>query len=264
MSNLKRYEVYKKESSGNKSFIVILVLILLSLISVGVYFDGVKPIKRALKIGKTEPIETSFIFKKKEVKKEPIIKKEKPIKKVKPKPKKKPIDLTKVKTTKKEVKKEPEKPKTDEKPVKRVFGVKKIYSTGLGTGGSMDDAVVNKLGNTVNKKYDEVKATKKELKGNIVPFEKLTKKPSLNMDFIPKPEYTKEMIKKGVEGVIRAKILINEKGNVTEVEILNDLGYGSAKSVKDACFKLKFNPALVDGEPVSVFYVLKFRLELRT
>ena len=254
MSNLKRYEIYEKDKSGyDKHFFAILVVIVASLVALAAFFKTVKPIRRIVNRN-NKSIQASFLFKKKVVEKP----KPKPKKKV---VKKKPIDLTKTKIVKKEVVKEPEKKVV--KPVKRVFGIKKVYSSGLGSGGSMDDAVVNKLGNTVNKDYDTTKATKKELKGDLVPLAKISRMPQLDMKFKVKPEYTKQMIDNEVEGIIKAKILIDVDGSVKEVKVLNDLGFGSKKSVREACYKLKFKPALEDGVPVAVRITIKFNLQLR-
>jgi len=257
VSRLSHYEHYhdEKKSFIDKLFILILFSVVSMLIVIGVYFKGIKPLVK--KYQERKNIETSFLFQKKRVKKvlpKPIFKK-KIIKK------KKPIDLTKKPIIKK---KEEEIIKPKKEKVKKIFGVKKVYSSGLGNGGSMNDAVVNKVGNTINKDFDKIKAKPKDLKGEIVSIAKISRQPVLNRNTLIKPKYTKAMTENGIEGIIKAKILIDIDGKVKKVNILNTLGYGSGKQVEKSCYKLKFKPAMEEGIPRAVWIIIKFNLQLRS
>ncbi len=67
----------------------------------------------------------------------------------------------------------------------------------------------------------------------------------------PKPRYPRMAIKRGIEGSVVVKILINEQGLPYDVSILKSSGF---KVLDEAAIKTamqwKFSPALVDGKPV--------------
>ncbi|MDD5675158.1 MAG: energy transducer TonB, partial [Chitinivibrionales bacterium] len=142
--------------------------------------------------------------------------------------------------------------------VRRVYGLRRVYSTGLGAGGSVSEAVIGKLGNTLNTPIDTFKATKAETKGAIVPITTITSTPEIIT--IVKPEYTKEMKDARIEGAIRANLLIDVDGRVKDVRILNDLGYGTKERAREAFLQWTFKPALRDGVAVAVWisYSIRF------
>ncbi|MBN1131415.1 MAG: energy transducer TonB [Chitinispirillaceae bacterium] len=145
--------------------------------------------------------------------------------------------------------------------VRRVYGLRKVYSTGIGADGDAADAVVGKLGNTLNTDIDTVTATEEELKGKIAPVTTVHAMPRFKVRI--KPEYSKAMIENGIQGVIMARLLVDTDGKVKKVSILDDLGYGSKQKVYEACWKLVFEPAtLRDGTPVAVWLNVPFRFEL--
>ncbi len=178
-----------------------------------------------------------------------------------PKPivKQEPIDLTKdpkLNATKTVV---VEKKET----LREVYGLKKVYSVGLGASGSGEesDAIVSKLGNTLEKEPDTLKATDEEIKGAVTSVATVTTKPVLERAV--KPDYTDEMKQNRVQGVISARILVDIDGEVKRVEVLNDLGFGTKEAVEKACKKLKFKPAMEGDTPVSTWIVFKFRFVLQ-
>ena len=105
--------------------------------------------------GSRKPRQVSFIIEEKKKPAEPA-----PIRKATPRArngsprfrkKREPIDLTKnpLLNQKVEDAKPPNPPDADGTPVRRVYGLRKVYSTGLGEGGAAADAVIGKLGNTL-------------------------------------------------------------------------------------------------------------------
>jgi TonB family protein len=171
----------------------------------------------------------------------------------------KPIDLTKdpkLNATKTVV---VEKKET----LREVYGLKKVYSVGLGAGGSGDgsDAIVSKLGNTLEKDPDTLKATEEEIKGAVTSVATVTSKPVIEVAV--KPEYTEEMKRNRVQGVVSARILVDIDGAVKRIEVLNDLGFGTKEAVEKACKELKFKPAMEGDTPVSTWIVFKFRFVLQ-
>ncbi|MBL8029462.1 MAG: energy transducer TonB [Fibrobacteres bacterium] len=178
-----------------------------------------------------------------------------------PKPvvKQKPVDLTKdpkLNATKTVVVEKKEQ-------LREVYGLKKVYAVGLGAGGSGDgsDAIVSKLGNTLEKDPDTIKATEQELKGPVTSVATVTTKPVIEKAV--KPEYTDEMKQNRVQGVVSARILIDIDGAVKRVEILNDLGFGTKEAVEKACQELRFKPAMEGDKPVATWIVFKFRFVLQ-
>jgi outer membrane biosynthesis protein TonB len=139
-----------------------------------------------------------------------------------------------------------------------VYGLRRVYSTGIGAGGSVSEAVIGKLGNTLNKEIDTLTPTPKDIKGQLVSITSISTAPRLKHDV--KPEYTKEMIAAKVEGVIKAELLVDIDGKVKEVRILNDLGYGTRERARNAFLQWEFDPAMRDGKPVATWisYSIRF------
>ena len=175
--------------------------------------------------------------------------------------KKEPVDLTHnpvLAQKVEEVKTEPPAPSPE--PVRKVYGLRKVYSTGLGDEGAASDAVIGKLGNTLNAPIDTFTPQKEELKGTVAPVTTVQKFPKLKVSV--QPLYSKEMIAHDIEGIIRANILVDVDGKVKKVIVLNDLGYGSKEEVYDACLKLVFDPAYRNNVPVAVWIPFSFTFEL--
>ena len=69
----------------------------------------------------------------------------------------------------------------------------------------------------------------------------------------------------GVEGVLAIRITINEKGEMIDAEIVRDIGAGCGKEALRVVKLLEkdgFNPAIKDGEPVNVRFILPIRFSL--
>jgi TonB family protein len=185
----------------------------------------------------------------------------KPVEKKAP-AKNEPIDLTKKPELNQKVDDvKPENPPvTNAPPVRRVYGLRKVYSTGIGAGGAASDAVIGKLGNTLAAPIDTFVASKAEVKGAVAPVTTIQTMPKRKNS--PMPEYTKEMRENRIQGVVRVNLLIDIDGRVKKAVVLDDLGYGSKEKVFEACLKLEFEPAMRNGEPVAVWYPFSFRFEL--
>lgn len=69
------------------------------------------------------------------------------------------------------------------------------------------------------------------------------------------PEYSEELQKKGVQGLVKLHIHINEAGSVDEVVILeNTTGSSScAKAAQEAAMKGRYIPARKSGEPTDLW-----------
>jgi hypothetical protein len=182
------------------------------------------------------------------------IKKNKPIEE-------KPIDLTEKPLLNQEKDEIVEKPPLEKKKkVRRVYGLKKVYSMGIGASGSAADAIIGKRGNTLNTAIDTITATESDFKGEPVSITRVTRAPRIKKAI--KPEYTPEMIEKRIEGTVRANILVDIDGRVKQVIVLDDLGYGSKQMVADAWFKSFFEPAMIDDRPVPTWITVKVRFKM--
>lgn len=252
----------KKRAGDNKyAFFIIFLFMVLSLGSVATVLDTMK----LPKIIKEKIVKVQASFEIAQEKKKPIPPKKKKVEKkkkkkapkkkkvVKKKPKPKPIDLTKkpkLKAKKDVIVKAPKK-------VRKVYGVDRVYSQGLGSGGSMSNAVVAKVGNTINKEYDTLTATKADLKGEVVSQVTVTKAPSFKRRV--KPSITPEMKKNNVEGVIKVKVLVDIDGRVKKALAKNNLGFGTKEAAIKACLAMEFFPAVRGKEPVAVWITIPIR-----
>jgi TonB family protein len=77
------------------------------------------------------------------------------------------------------------------------------------------------------------------------------------------PSYPEEARKEGVRGLVVVRAVVTDKGVVDEMEILQSPDERLSQAAMDAIGQWRFEPALCDGKPVSVYYNLtvKFNLE---
>jgi hypothetical protein len=240
--------------SYNSPFGAIVAATLLLFFAAGMYLKSVKALPARLEEKRVTEVTTQFVVPEK---------KKPPPPKPKPVHEEKPIDLTKAPllNQKQDFTAPPQNvPAQTKEAARPIYGLRRVYSTGIGAGGSVSDAVIGKIGNTLDKDVDTVTATKKDLAGPLVSITTVTSAPRLRKEV--KPEYTKEMIAAKAEGVIRAELLVGGDGKVKEVKILNDIGYGTRESARELFFKLEFDPAMRDGKPVATWITFSIRYVL--
>ncbi|MDI7261015.1 MAG: energy transducer TonB [Thermodesulfobacteriota bacterium] len=68
----------------------------------------------------------------------------------------------------------------------------------------------------------------------------------------------------GKEGRVVLRLTIDEKGNLSNVEVIENAGYGFAEAAVEAVRKSSFLPALKDGKPVASRAILPIRFSLRS
>ena len=73
-----------------------------------------------------------------------------------------------------------------------------------------------------------------------------------------KPDYTPEALKAGIQGSVKLRIGIDEKGQVEEAEVVGPLDPGLDQKAIEAVKKWKFQPAMMKGKPVA----MRSRVEL--
>lgn len=80
----------------------------------------------------------------------------------------------------------------------------------------------------------------------------------------PLPPYPFEAKRRGIEGKVRVRVLVDKGGRVAEVRIVEARPKGVfEKAVVETLKKWKFRPALMKGKPVDVWVVIPIRFELR-
>jgi hypothetical protein len=241
--------------SHDSLFSVVLCVTLLLFFGAGLYLKTVKPLPVNYEEKRVISVTTQFVVPEK---KKPPAPKPKPVSH-----EEKPVDLTKAPLLNQKqdftapAQNSPVQAKDAARPV---FGLRRVYSMGIGAGGSVSEAVIGKLGNTLDKDVDTVTATRKDLSGPLVSITTVATAPRLRKEI--KPEYTKEMIDAKVQGVVRAELLVGGDGKVKEVKILNDLGYGTRESARELFLKLEFDPAMRDGKPVATWITFSIRYVL--
>ncbi len=260
-------EIEEEIGPGERLFRIIVICSFAAFGFFGFYLRKHLPPEQTIEEQMSKTRQVSFIIEEKKVapvvvpKAPPKVEAPRPVPvKIEPK-KSEPVDLTHnpvLAQKVEEVKTEPPAPSPE--PVRKVYGLRKVYSTGLGDEGAASDAVIGKLGNTLNAPIDTFTPQKEELKGTVAPVTTVQKFPKLKVSV--QPLYSKEMIAHDIEGIIRANILVDVDGKVKKVIVLNDLGYGSKEEVYDACLKLVFDPAYRNNVPVAVWIPFSFTFEL--
>lgn len=76
------------------------------------------------------------------------------------------------------------------------------------------------------------------------------------------PQYPDEALQSEEEGVVVVRLLINEAGKVVEVAF-QQTHPAFERAVREALASWRFRPQIVDGRPVSVSTVFRFRFALR-
>ncbi len=80
---------------------------------------------------------------------------------------------------------------------------------------------------------------------------------------IPKSEYPEEARRLGIEGEVKLRIVVDERGRVRDVTVLRDPGHGfGAVAQRSARAYCRFRPARKDGAPVAtqIPYTIRFEL----
>lgn len=78
----------------------------------------------------------------------------------------------------------------------------------------------------------------------------------------PEPGFTEEARRAGVNGVVRLRAVLAADGTVKHVLVLKSLSYGLTEKAVAAARKIKFEPAAVNGSPVSQFVILEYNFNV--
>jgi TonB family protein len=261
-SQLRAYELYAPTNTSlvERVWDGMLVVVVFLALLLGNYLHNVKQPPEILS-QKVDAIRTRLVIEQKKKVQPAAVKKEAE----KPKPVEKPAETKPIDLTSKPVLNQKQddivaNPPPGATVVRRVYGLRKVYSVGLGAQGGNADAVIGKLGNTLNTDIDTVKATPQDLKGALVSITSVTTSPSTKRKVLP--EISQVVRDNRVSGTIKVRVLVDAEGNVREAEPLNDLGFGTAEAARKAAMQWTFQPAMQGDKPVSVYITIIIRFEL--
>ncbi len=144
---------------------------------------------------------------------------------------------------------------------RRVYGVRKVYAKGLGKGSAEPSGLVNKLGNTVDGRSDDLIATEADLQGKLAALSSVDQAPEPIRRI--KPVYSNEMLKARVRGVVTAYLLVDVDGTVKDVKVTEDIGLDSRQVATRALNGFKFKSAQKNGSPVAVWILHRIRFEFQ-
>jgi periplasmic protein TonB len=168
-------------------------------------------------------------------------------------------NLTEVKEKPKVVLKSVNEPIPEIKPAREVFGANRNSYTDSTLG---SEGVEIKKGNTLAKEVDNTKLEAGDADSLPTPTEEylVSDMPSVLSEV--RPVYPKEARDKQLEGTVALDVLIDEKGLVRQVTVIEGLEIFRQPAI-NAMKNYKFRPAKVDGKSVAVRirYSINFQLE---
>lgn len=168
-------------------------------------------------------------------------------------------NLTEVKEKPKVVLKSVNEPIPETKTSREVFGANRNSYTDESQG---SEGVEIKKGNTLAKEVDNTKLEDSDADSLPTPTEEylVSEMPSVLSEV--RPVYPKEAREKQLEGTVALDVLIDEKGLVRQVNVIEGLELFRQSAI-NAMKNYKFRPAKVDGKSVAVRirYSINFQLE---
>ena len=78
----------------------------------------------------------------------------------------------------------------------------------------------------------------------------------------PRPSYTKEARRLGIQGFVTLKVLLSASGKVSRVRVVKGLRAGLTENAIRAACKIEFKPAIERGQPVSQWLTAEYVFRL--
>ena len=78
----------------------------------------------------------------------------------------------------------------------------------------------------------------------------------------PEPQYSEAARHAGVTGTVVIRAIFSSEGEVKHILVTRALGYGLTTQAVKAARRIKFQPAVKDGEPVSMYINLEYNFNL--
>lgn len=97
-----------------------------------------------------------------------------------------------------------------------------------------------------------------------LPQHKISDPPGIpTSEILSRIEYPVLANKQKIEGVVYLELYIDQKGNIRNIDILKDPGYGLADAALEALEGIVCRPALANGNPVAVRFRYPVRFKLK-
>jgi len=78
----------------------------------------------------------------------------------------------------------------------------------------------------------------------------------------PKPAYTREARRNGIQGYVTLKVLLSARGKIARVKVLKGLPAGLTENAIRAACKIEFKPAMKDGQPIAQWLTAEYLFRL--
>lgn len=78
----------------------------------------------------------------------------------------------------------------------------------------------------------------------------------------PKPSYTRDANRAGIQGHVILKVVLTAAGEVGGIRVVRRLPYGLTENAIRVACKIKFKPAIKDGQPVSQWLDVEYTFRL--
>ena len=78
----------------------------------------------------------------------------------------------------------------------------------------------------------------------------------------PRPSYTKEARRNGVQGFVRLKVLLSARGKIARVRVVKGLPAGLTENGIRAACRMEFKPAMKDGQAVAQWLTAEYVFRL--
>jgi protein TonB len=78
----------------------------------------------------------------------------------------------------------------------------------------------------------------------------------------PRPSYTKEARRNGVQGFVRLKVLLSARGRIARVRVVKGLPAGLTENGIRAACRMEFKPAMKDGQAVAQWLTAEYVFRL--
>jgi len=78
----------------------------------------------------------------------------------------------------------------------------------------------------------------------------------------PEPQYTEDARRNQVTGTVVLRVVFSSSGQVTDIKTVSPLPYGLTERAIAAARQIKFSPARLNGQPVSVYFQLEYNFNL--
>jgi TonB family protein len=78
----------------------------------------------------------------------------------------------------------------------------------------------------------------------------------------PKPSYTKEARRNGIQGFVVLRVLLSARGKISRVRVVKGLPSGLTENAIRAACKMEFRPAMKSGQAVSEWLIAEYVFRL--